>query len=295
MGFKILLLLTASVWLASAASTRDELLPPADHKAGQEVDWYDCEGKTIGNYEHPHECTIYIACASGNRAFEMPCAECTFDPVRCPDGRTHYNEDSDQCLWADEAGCSGKGPSTTTRRTTTTTTTQAPEPTTPDAGTGPTRPTPGDKCDTADDCELDGWCHWYDWCDRVEDNTTGKIKGKDGIWRTGECSEEHNMYFNPNKTEHGGICDFWYNLTPDMQHKYNNDPACIDPHCEWSVDPDGPAECAHTYRYFHPDRYDGKIVTLECSTGLVWSQDLKNCVHCSAVVREDGNSCCEAE
>jgi hypothetical protein len=69
------------------------------------VDWYDCSGKSDGNYIHPTDCTKFISCVAQTHAYERDCAACHVDPVRCPTGRTHYDHPSDACLWANEAGC----------------------------------------------------------------------------------------------------------------------------------------------------------------------------------------------
>ena len=59
------------------------------------VDWYDCSGKADGNYPHPYECTKFMSCVAQEYAYERNCAVCAYDPVRCPNGRTHYDPASD--------------------------------------------------------------------------------------------------------------------------------------------------------------------------------------------------------
>ena len=69
------------------------------------VDFYNCAGKTDGNYIHPTDCTKFISCVAQQHAYERDCPKCDVDPVTCPNGRLHYDHASDTCLYADEAGC----------------------------------------------------------------------------------------------------------------------------------------------------------------------------------------------
>ena len=63
------------------------------------IDYYDCSGKTDGNYMHPTDCTRYIVCANG-RASDMACPDC--DP-KAPEsaGREYlyFNVITDACDW----------------------------------------------------------------------------------------------------------------------------------------------------------------------------------------------------
>jgi len=275
---KNLFVLAVALAVASAGVTKD------DHEVngGVEVDGAICKGREIGDYQHPTMCTKFIACASGGRAFEMPCATCHVDATTCPEGVLHFSEEHQQCLEADRAGCGGGKPTTTTTRAPT------PQP--------PPRPwpQPGDPCDP-DDCKLEGWCHEYYWCERVKDVDGHKGTGKDGYIKYGDCKEAHNLYFNPDvNPTHGGVCDFFGNLRWAMKKAYNNDPECIDPHCEWKRDPNN-RWCANTYQYFHPDRNDGERVILTCPAGLLWSQADKNCLDCSDVYDKNGDCCCPDE
>lgn len=302
MGFKILLIVAMAavgVALGAPENTREDLgINPKD---GELIDWYSCEGKEIGNYANPRRCTHYITCDTGARVWERPCAACHEDPVRCPEGMLHYNEESDKCLWVDEAECHVDGSPRTTRRppvSPTTTRPTAPTPTPePECESPPPRPEPG-WCNP-DNCTVTGWCHWYDWCHRDDDSGLGADwngHGKDGEWRDGSCSEQHNLYFNPDLNEYGGACDFWGNLPQKWKDAYHCDPECIDPHCEWKVDPDAPW-CSPTYLYFNPQLYGGVEVKLACQSHnhdqLLWSQAQKNCLHCSQVDGENGNPCCQ--
>jgi hypothetical protein len=270
---KNLFVLAAALALASAAATKE------DHVAngGVEVDGAICIGRDIGDYEHPSMCSKFIACASGGRAFEMPCAPCTVEEGSCPDGVLHYSEEKGQCDFVDKAGC-GK-PTTTTPR--------------------PPTLQPGDPCDDADNCTIIGDCHWYRFCERgvSEDHEGHKGEGiHPGFLVFGECKEEHNLYFNPelNDGVHGGSCDFWGNLSDDLKRKYNEDPDCIDPHCEWIPDPD--EGCCHHYSYFHPREFGGKVQNLECPSWngnqLLWSQVDKACLPCGEAVNHKDNTTC---
>ena len=230
------------------------------------VDWYDCSEREDGNYIHPNDCTKFMSCVARQHAYERNCAICNENPVNCPTGRLHYHYPQDRCEWADVAGCVVE---------------EGPDPGEPEG------------CDP-DDCQVGGWCHTYWWCEREESDHKGK--GKRGVNRTDTCPEEFNLYFNPKKNDvHGGVCDFWENLDDDTKRDYNNDPECIDPHCEWKPDPDN--ECSSRYWYFHPDKNDGQDVELNCparSDGeqLIWDQGRKSCHICSAVLRSDGSPCC---
>jgi len=290
MGFKILFVLALSVYaVTAAATTKDEPHKASEGKGdGLPVDWYDCTGREVGNHNHPTTCTKFMACTEGGDAYEMDCALCQPNDPRCPDGRTHYNKAADACLWPDEAGCAGD------HQPPTTTTTTEPTPT-----TGPTPcPLPGEECDP-DDCELCGDCHDYVWCERVEcDKETDRCDEKrKGTVQPGECKEEHNLFFDPRAKDsdiHGGVCNFWSNLDRDTKRKYNEDEKCINPHCEWKVDPLN-EWCAPTYLYFHPDKNEGNETRITCpeldGDQLLWSQADRNCVHCSDLRGEDGNPC----
>lgn len=53
---------------------------PADSSAADPVDWYDCSGKSNGNYPHPDDDTKFISCANGY-AYEQDCPQGQrFDP-----------------------------------------------------------------------------------------------------------------------------------------------------------------------------------------------------------------------
>jgi len=286
MGVKILLVLACALVSTMAAATGEDHLP--GHKdSEQPVDWYDCSGKDLGNYNHPHDCTKFMTCAPAG-AYERDCAACHVHPDNCPEGRLHYNEPQDKCLWADEAGCSAGGGPTHAPPTTTT---QASE----------ERPVEGTPCDPedADKCWTNGDCHDYWWCER--DHSDHKGEGKPGTWRYGKCNQDFNLYFNPhraNNSVHGGVCDHWTNLDDDLKDQYNKDPSCIDPHCEWRE----LEECGTHYEYMHPKETDGDFWVLDCpnlntnsmsaNDQLLWSQREKNCLHCSEVKREDGTACC---
>jgi len=282
MAFKVLSVLLLVVYVANVSGNKAGLRAVGGHGAAKdedkEVDWYDCSKKEDGNYPHPFECTKFMSCVARSHAYERNCATCHEHPTTCPDGRTHYNHPADACLWADEAGCT---PGTTEGPPPTPTTTARPDPL---------------RCEAeeADDCRTDGWCHDYRWCERHESDHKGK--GKPGWKRNGTCPEELNLYFNPNRSNnnlHGGVCDWWENLDEETQAKYNNDPDCIDPHCEWKSN----GECSESYIYFHPEKNDGQDVTLECrqrpvGERLVWDQGRKNCHLCSTVFRADGTTPC---
>jgi len=263
MSFKILLILALSVYMVSAEGSIDKgpthEIPPVDKKRNRLVTDYDCSNKDDGNYIHPNDCTKFMSCVGHQIAYEMDCAICHTDPNTCPTGRLHYHHPSNKCEFANIAGCV----------------------------------TAGLDCDP-DDCQVDGWCHEYTWCEREESDHKGT--GKRGFKKSDNCPEEFNLYFNPKKNDiHGGVCDFWENLDDDTKDAYNKDPDCIDPHCEWKPDPDN--ECSSKYWYFHPEKNEGNDIPLECPSRLdgeqlLWDQDRKSCHACTSVKKSDGTACC---
>jgi hypothetical protein len=153
----------------------------------------------------------------------------------------------------------------------------------------------GESCDP-DECVVEGHCLDYWWCEREESDHKGK--GKKGHWKNDVCDNEageHNLYWNPDHNDGAGACDFWQNLSEEVKLRYNRDPACIDPHCEWKRDPEN--ECSHKYWYFHPEKNDGKDLALECpqrpdGEHLIWDHARKNCHPCHTVKDSNGNACC---
>jgi len=288
MAFKILLALALSVCMANAAghikpiddgaqklpSVEEEghyKIPPVDEEHDREVDWYNCAGKSDGNYIHPFDCTKFMSCVAQKHAYERNCAACHTHPDNCPTGKLHYHHPGDACEWAHIAGCV----------------------TDPGDDDSTEEPPPAPECDP-DECRVDGYCHDYWWCDREESDHKGQGKSGHKKWET--CDPAHNLYFNPNHNNvHGGVCDFWENLDQATKDRYNNDPECIDPHCEWKPDPDN--ECSSKYWYFHPEQNDGQDQEMHCpqrpdGEQLVWDQARKSCHVCSSVHRGDGSACC---
>jgi len=282
--FKVLFVLALSVYMANAVGVISPFdgyhkIPDLDEEKERDskVDWYDCSGKADGNYIHPTDCTKFMSCVAQTHAYERNCAECHVHPDTCPTGRTHYDHPADACLWANEAGCvtdpgdSGEIPD--------------PEPT-PDPNPDP------EDCDP-DDCQVEGDCHEYWWCEREASDHKGR--GKKGEKRYEICDPAHNLYFNPNRNDvHGGVCDFWENLDQATKDKYNADPTCIDPHCEWKPDPDN--ECSSKYWYFHPEQNNGEDQEMHCpqrpdGEQLIWDQTRKSCHVCSSVQSSSGPCC----
>lgn len=68
------------------------------------IDWYDCKGRTNGNYPHPVDCTRFVTC-SNEIASERDCAICEYHPIRCPEGRLIFDSETNMCLFANEAKC----------------------------------------------------------------------------------------------------------------------------------------------------------------------------------------------
>lgn len=235
------------------------------------VPWYSCAGKLDGNYIHPWDCTKFMSCVAEINAYERNCAACHVNPDNCPTGRLHYHHPDDACLWSHEAGCV-VGSVTTV------------DPIIPTATPAP------DWCDP-DNCTVTGDCHGYCWCERDASSHHGI--GKNGTMKCDTCDPDDDLYFNPDKNpEHGGVCDFWDNLSSVVKDKYNKDPTCVDRHCEWKPF----AVCSHQYWYFHPIRTSGMDKLENCptsSTGqqLLWDQARKNCHPCDEVKDSSGNTC----
>lgn len=258
------------------------------------VTWYDCSGKADGNYIHPNDCTKFMSCVAESYAYERECAGCHVNEHECPTGRLHYDHPQDSCLWAYEAGCvtdGGNQTASTQAPQPDPETTEAPAPEEPSTTADPGNGGGGDECNP-DTCWTDGYCQSYRWCEREVSDHKGE--GKKGTWANATC--EDNLYFNPNHNSvHGGVCDYWENLDQETKDKYNSDPMCIDPHCEWKPDPN--SECSPNYWYFHPDQNEGKDQEMSCpvrSDGeqLLWDQSRKSCHPCHGVTKSDGTACC---
>lgn len=252
------------------------------------IDWYDCSQQKDGNYVHPSDCTRFISC-SGGVASQRDCANCHVDPVHCPEGRLVYNSTVDRCLSADQTRCEGGGednptdPPATTEPAQTETTPEDQTETTP-GGTDPPAtdapnpdPVEGDDCDP-ENCRNIGYCQSYLRCDKE----TGK-------WVAESCGE--NLAWNPlnpNGTDqiHGGNCDLWDNLSPEVERKYRTDKDCLA--CFWEAR----GECNQEYDYQPPNGTHRNVLRLSCAEGLVFSQEKETCQRCEDVKRSDGSACC---
>lgn len=232
---------------------------------------YDCSGKADGNYPHPTKCTHFVACVAQEYAYEMVCA--TND-----DGKPlHYvqdsgpNEQESYCDYPEKAGCAGPTPE------------PDPEPETTAA------PAP-DACNP-DECQLEGDCQSYRQC--VSTGQPGQ-----GNWVSHNCSEAGDLWWNPERNEiHGGVCDFFGNLSPTVQAKYEADEDCINK-CDWlQADED---KCSPNYTY--REKFDGvtnagRETRLSCpasSSGeqLYWNQATRTCDRCANVSGDNGACPC---
>jgi len=267
---KSLVLLAVALNLASAGKVP---APIDDSKDVDFIDYYNCKGITNGNYYHPWDCTKFITCSNGY-ASERDCAACNPGDSRCPDGRTHFDEPSDACLWPDVARCTG-----------------GPRPTTENPGVTE-RPS---ECKP--DCNEEGDCKSFKRCDRR--NGTEEA----GDWVDVNCGTD--LWWNPSGDAalHGGTCTKWGDLPTDVQDRYTADESCIPPPPPTTEAPTTPAPeepcdwypigaCSDGYLYNHPIRTGGVNVTLTCPGGLLWNQDTKSCDNCDAVTNEAGAPCC---
>jgi len=229
--------------------------------------WYSCSGKQPGNYLHPYDCTRFIMCDAGLRAFEFDCGECSNRPEVCnPQNRLTYNATVDQCLWADETECHGGLVPTTEDPI------LEPEPTTPE-DSDPKPPKEGDPCNL-EDCKNIGDCQSYLRCDKETEK-----------WVEEQCGDE--MFWNPeNGGVHGGNCDLLKNLSDEVVKRYRSDPSCLA--CFWEAT----GECERAYRYQAPNLNNRNVLNLTCSEELVFSQEKLTCQRCSDVRRANGTTCC---
>ncbi|ODM88471.1 Endochitinase [Orchesella cincta] len=67
-----------------------------------------CYSLADGDYDHPDDCTKFVTC-SNRIAYEMNCATCHFDPLRCPTLRTVFDASAKGCVWANETTCHSSG------------------------------------------------------------------------------------------------------------------------------------------------------------------------------------------
>ncbi|KFZ02644.1 hypothetical protein V500_00051 [Pseudogymnoascus sp. VKM F-4518 (FW-2643)] len=88
----------------SGEPSHTQLMQPIHPTDRDDVDYYDCTGKSDGNYIHPFSCHYFIKCHSG-RARLGRCEFCHEDPLTCPDGQLSYYAPSDRCEYYDIAGC----------------------------------------------------------------------------------------------------------------------------------------------------------------------------------------------
>jgi len=205
---------------------------------------YNCTGS--GFFAHPDKCTAFVVCDSHLKAFEVTCEDCGEGEVtKCPEGKLHYNVNTQQCELPEIAGC---GPRPTTTR----------DPS---------------ECDLL--CMQVGDCDCFDSCVADNSSSTG------GRWTYGvRCDPGH--YWNPDfNSVHGGSCDFWDNLSDEVKDKYRNDDECPTPAipCRWEAIP----KCDNKYLYLpEGSKNDREIQTMYCPLSpsgqhLFWNQAELRC------------------
>jgi len=124
----------------------------------------------------------------------------------------------------------------------------------------------GETCDP-DNCGVTGWCKDYTFCER-EYNLESSSEDF-GHLKNETCPD--GLYFHPNATEFGGICDEWANLPEHVRQQYKSDPACS-MHCWFEAE-----DCSAEYTYH--EIVDGKFVShqLTCPGGLLWNNEVRTC------------------
>lgn len=249
--------------------TIDGANPPS--RPAPEYD-YLCADKSNGNYLHPFDCTQFLMCSNG-LAHEFNCGDCNENdnPGRCRNGRLVFDKDLGFCNWADLTPCQTDGGGTTE--------TELVPPVT-DPTTGPRPPQEGDPCDP-ELCRNNGYCQDYLRCDKETGKLVKEHCGENLVWNP----------LHPNGTVHvhGGNCDIWENLSPEVEHEYRSDKDCLA--CFWR----GLGECRQDYDYQPPDQRHRNVLRLSCSDGLVFSEKMETCQRCEDVQRADGSSCCGSE
>jgi len=98
-----------------------------------------------------------------------------------------------------------------------------------------------------------------------------------GIWHRGVYCDI-GLYWNPNfpGNHHGGSCDFWDNLSPEVQELYRLDLTCPTPplDCYWEADP----KCDNKYFYLpEKSKNINNLQHLSCPVGLYWNQTIRAC------------------
>ena len=140
-----------------------------------------------------------------------------------------------------------------------------------------------------EDCKLEGDCQSYRQC---VDNGNGG-----GSWVNRACSADGDLFWNPEKNSiHGGVCDFYGNLSPSVQQKYKEDVTCIPP-CAFYQD----VSCSPNYNYreeFNNKTTAGRESSLSCPQSpndddipLYFSQATLSCDKCSNVNDSNGAPC----
>jgi len=244
---QIVLFALVGVALGSAVGGRSMIDMPTvqSREPIDDSDLFDCAGKNGDLNPHPFECTRFLQCHNGRTA-DKPCPDCAAGDKRCPEGFLNWDQTNSVCNWPDVTPCTpGVRP------------TDAPAPT--------TEAPVGDSCDP-NDCDVDGDCHGYTWCERVH-NSAGP-RNDTGVISRGDCGD---LYFNPSASAGPvAVCSRWEELDAATQQKYRDDPTC-DPYCKLIPDED----CSRNYTYRDPA---GNESSRQCPEGTILDVEVRRCV-----------------
>jgi len=125
---------------------------------------------------------------------------------------------------------------------------------------------PSAVCDP-NNCDVDGDCHDYTFCERIE--SPDGPRSDTGVVTPGTCGD---LYYDPDASAGSpiAICVPWISLNTTVQDQYREDATC-DPYCE--LIPQG--DCTNTYIYREPN---GTESTRNCPVGTIIDVAVRRCV-----------------
>jgi len=230
--------------------------------AGEHAETYPDTCTATGKFPLQSNCTHFVYCNDELSASILPCPACDPNDAKwCPAGLWHFDTESSECMWPENAKC---GPQPTT------TTTPKPE-------------IPG-ECEPG--CKQEGTCMCYDTCERDNSSSTGYSWVRRWCPQRDPSQPEKGLFWNPDTAEwpHGGSCDYWENLSPAVQAYYESlgwDECPTPGECKWEEHD----SCDNWYYYLPPGVSNPSLrLELRCAKNpadgqpLWWSQTALTCV-----------------